>query len=144
MLSTFTILEVLAILFGPYRGASLHYADHPLLYKIDTEDPYVFYKNNRIVHANYVKGNKDGEFYADNKEYNMHSKISLNSHFKIDSTRFDFKIKSAIHIPKTTYKDGNTILAISGNEGGDKIFRDFLINNSTNDANLKWNFRQKL
>ena len=113
MLSLFIILEGLAILFGLYRGDFLHYADIPLLYKIDTEGPYVFYKNDNSVHANYVKRNKDDEFYVDKKKYNIISEISLSSHFKLDSIRFDFKMKSAIYIPKTTYKNGNTILAIS-------------------------------
>ena len=140
VLSTFIILGGLAVLFGLYQGASLHYADHPLMYKIDTEGPYVFYKNDSIVDVNYVKGNKNDGFYVHKKEYNIHSEISLNSYFQIDSTSFDFKIKAAIHIPKTTYQDGNTIVAISDIEGGYKTFRDFLINNNVIDVNLNWIF----
>jgi hypothetical protein len=128
------------VLFGLYHGASLHYADRPLMYKIDTEGPYIFYKNDSIVDVNYVKGNKNDGFYVHKKEYNIHSEISLNSYFQIDSTSFNFHIKTAIHIPKTTYQDGNTIVAISDIEGGYKKFRDLLINNSVIDASLNWIF----
>jgi hypothetical protein len=128
------------VLFGLYHGASLHYTDRPLMYKIDTEGPYIFYKNDSIVDVNYVKGNKNDGFYVHKKEYNIHSEISLNSYFQIDSTSFNFQIKTAIHIPKTTYQDGNTIVAISDIEGGYKTFRDFLINNNVIDASLNWIF----
>lgn len=111
MLSLFIILEGLAILFGLYPGDFLHYADIPLLYKIDTEGPYVFYKNDSSVHANYVKRNKDDEFYVDKKKYNIISEISLSILNLILYALI--LMKSAIYIPKTTSKNGNTILAIS-------------------------------
>jgi len=138
ILSTILVLGGLAVLFGLYHGASLHYADHPLMYNIDNEGPYVFYKNDSILNVNYVKGNKDDGFYIDTKEYNINSEISTTSNFQIDSTSFEFIINSDIQIPKTTYTDGNPIVAISDIEGGYKTFRDFLINSNVIDANLNW------
>lgn len=140
IVSTLLILAVIAVLFGLYHGASLHYGDHPLMYNIGNEGPYVFYKNDSILNVNYVKGNKDDGFYVDKKEYPINSEISTTSYFQIDSTSFDFKIKSDITIPKTTYNDGNPIVAVSDIEGGYKTFRDFLINSKVIDANLNWTF----
>lgn len=137
---TLLILTTIVVLFGLYHGASLHYGDHPLMYNINNEGPYVFYKNDSIVSVNYVKGNKVDGFNVDKKEYPINSEISTSCYFQIDSTRFDFNIKSEIKIPKTTYNDGNPIVAISDIEGGYKTFRDFLINSSVIDANLNWTF----
>ncbi|MGK0388582.1 MAG: hypothetical protein ACI94Y_001312 [Maribacter sp.] len=140
ILSTIIVLGGFAVVFGLYHGASLHYADHPLMYKIGNEGPYVFYENDSILNVNYVKGNKEDGFYVDKKEYSINSEISASSYFQIDSTSFEFKIKSDIKIPKTTYDDGNPILAVSDIEGGYKTFRDFLINSKVIDANLNWTF----
>ncbi|MDO5981266.1 metallophosphoesterase [Flavivirga spongiicola] len=140
ILSTILVLGCLAIAFGLYHGASLHYADHPLMYNIDNEGPYVFYKNDSILNINYVKGNKADGFYVDKKEYAINSEVSISSYFQIDSTSFNFKIKSDFKIPKTTYNDGNPIVAISDIEGGYKAFRDFLINTNVIDADLNWTF----
>ena len=140
ILSTILVLGGIAVAFGLYHGASLHYADHPLMYNIDNEGPYVFYKNDSILSVNYVKGNKGDGFYVDKKEYAINSEISTTSYFQIDSTSFDFKIKSDIKIPKTTYNDGNPIVAVSDIEGSYKAFRDFLINTNVIDSNLNWTF----
>jgi len=140
ILSTIIVLGGFAVVFGLYHGASLHYADHPLMYNIGNDGPYVFYKNDSILNVNYVKGNKDDGFYVDKKEYSINSEISTTSYFQIDSTSFEFKIKSDIKIPKTTYDDGNPIVAVSDIEGGYKTFRDFLINSKVIDANLNWIF----
>lgn len=142
ILSTVLILGVIAIFFGLYHGASLHYGDHPLMYKIDNEGPYVFYKNDSILNVNYIKGNKKDGFYVDKEEYSLTSETILTCDFQIDSTSFDFALKSDIKIPKTEYNDGNPILAISDIEGGYKSFRDFLINNKVIDANLNWTFKK--
>jgi len=140
ILSTLLILAVIAVLFGLYHGASLHYGDNPLMYKIDNEGPYVFYKNDSILNVNYIKGNKEDGFYVDEKEYSVASEISTTCYFQLDSTSFDFNIKSDIKISKTTYSDGNPILAISDIEGGYKTFRDFLINSKVIDSDLNWKF----
>lgn len=137
---TFLTLGVLAVLFGLYHGASLHYGDHPLMMTIDNEGPYVFFENDSILNVNYIKGNKMNGFYVDKKEYSVNSEIITKSYFQIDSTSFDFTLKSDIKIPKTMYNDGNPIIAISDIEGGYKTFRDFLINSKVIDANLNWTY----
>ena len=140
ILSTILVLGSIAVVFGLYHGASLHYADNPLMYKIGNEGPYVFYKNDSILNVNYVKGNEEDGFYVDKKEYSIDSEVSITTSFQIDSSSFDFKIKSDIKIPKTTYNDGNPIIAVSDIEGGYKTFRDFLINTNVIDVNLNWTF----
>ena len=137
---TFLIIGIMAVLFGLYHGANLHYGDHPLMYKIGDEGPYAFYKNDSILNVNYVKGNKNNGFYVDKKEYSVNSEITVKSYFQIDSTSFEFKINSDIKIPKTTYNDENPVIAISDIEGGYKSFRDFLINSKVIDKNLNWTF----
>jgi hypothetical protein len=130
----------MAVLFGLYHGASLHYGDHPLMYKIDKEGPYVFYENDSVLNVNYIKGTKENGFYIDKKEYSVNSEIFAKSYFQIDSTSFDFKLSSDIRPPKTAYNDGNPLIAISDIEGGYKAFRDFLIQNQVIDKNLNWTF----
>ncbi|MFT4646103.1 MAG: hypothetical protein ACI8ZX_002528, partial [Planctomycetota bacterium] len=126
--ATFLVLATIAVTVLLNIGASLHYGDHELMYIVDNEGPYVFYKNDSTLQVNYIKGHKKDGFYVDKKEYAINSEISSTSYFQIDSTSFDFKIKSDIKIPQTTYNDGNPIVAVSDIEGGYKSFRDFLIN----------------
>ena len=140
IVSTLLVLVAIAIPFGLYHGASLHYGDHPLMFTIDNDGPYVFYNNDSIINVNYIKGTKTDGFYVDKKEYAINSEVLATSYFQIDSSSFDFKIKSDIKIPKTTYNDGNPIVAISDIEGGYKSFRDFLINSNVIDSNLNWTF----
>lgn len=140
ILLTFIVLGGLAVIFGLYNGASLHYGDNPLMYKIGDEGPYVFYENDSVLSVNYVRGSEDDGFYLDKKKYPSNSEIPTTSYFQIDSTSFDFKLKSEIKPPKTTYNDGNPIVAVSDIEGGYKTFRDFLINSKVIDANLNWIF----
>ena len=110
------------------------------MYTIDNDGPYVFYKNDSIINVNYIKGSKTDGFYVDSKEYAINSKVLATSYFQIDSSSFDFKIKSDIEIPKTTYNDENPIIAISDIEGGYKSFRDFLIQTRVIDNKLNWIF----
>ena len=138
--STIIVLGVIGVLFGLYHGASLHYGDHPLMNKLGDEGPYVFYKNDSTLNVNYIRGNKDDGFYIDKKEYLVNSEITAKSYFQIDSTSFDFKINSEVKKFKSTYTDGNPIIAISDIEGGYKTFRDFLINSKVIDKNLNWTF----
>ena len=58
ILSTIIVLGGFAVVFGLYHGAALHYGDSPLIYKMNNEGPYVFYKNDSILNVNFVKGNK--------------------------------------------------------------------------------------
>ena len=139
-IATILILGIIAVVFGLYHGAALHYGDNPLMYKVNNEGPYVFYKNDSILNVNYIKGNRDDGFYVDSKEYSISSDITSTSYFQIDSTSFDFTINSDIKTPKTMYNDENPIIAISDIEGGFKSFRDFLIQNQVIDNNLNWTF----
>ncbi|MFT4662824.1 MAG: hypothetical protein ACI9AT_000090 [Ulvibacter sp.] len=139
-IATIMVLGSIAVIFGLNIGASLHYADHPLIYAIDNEGPFVFYENDSILNVNYIRGNKDHGFYVDEKKHAVTAEIPLTSYFQIDSTSFDFSIKSNIEPVKSTYNDGYPIIAISDIEGGYKTFRDFLINNKVIDENLNWIF----
>ena len=140
LLASILVLGTMAVLFGLYHGASLHYGDHPLMYKIGNEGPYVFYKNDSVLNINYIKGTKENGFYIDKKEYSVNSEIVAKSNFQIDSSSFEFIITPDIKSPKTSYIDGNPIIAISDIEGGYKSFRDFLIQNQVIDKNLNWIF----
>ena len=138
--ATILILGVIGVSFGLYHGANLHYGDHPLMYKIANEGPYVFYKSDHVLNINYIKGNRTDGFYVDQKEYFIHSEMTLKCYFQIDSSSFDVEINSDIKNTNTTYNDGNPIIAISDIEGGYKTFRDFLINSKVIDENLNWTF----
>lgn len=140
LLLTLIVLGAVLIPFGLYHGASLHYSDHPLIYNIENEGPYVFYKNDSILNVNYIKGNKTDGFYVDRKDYAINSEVSITSYFQIDSTSFNFNLRSNFKSPKTTYNDGNQIVAVSDIEGGYKTFRDFLINSNVIDTQLNWTF----
>ena len=137
---TIFILGTSGILFGLYHGASLHYSDHPLMYKIGNEGPYFFYKNDSTLQVNQIRGSRKEGFNVENKEYSTTSKITTNCYFQIDSTSFDFTINTDIKTPKTIYNDDYPIMAISDIEGGYKTFRDFLITNKVIDENLNWIF----
>lgn len=138
--ATILILGVIGVSFGLYHGANLHYGDHPLMYKIANEGPYVFYKSDHVLNINYLKGNRTDGFYVDQKEYFIHSEMTVKCYFQIDSSSFDVEINSDIKSTNTTYNDGNPIIAISDIEGGYKTFRDFLINSKVIDENLNWTF----
>ena len=137
---TIIVLGAILIPFGLYHGASLHYSDHPLIYNIEDDGPYVFYKNDSVLNLNYIKGTKKEGFYVDTKEYAIHSEIKATSYFQIDSSSFDIHIKSEFKSPKATYNDGFPIIAISDIEGSYKAFRDFLINSNVIDKDLNWIF----
>ena len=137
---TFFVLAIIAILFGLYHGASASYAHNPLRLAFDGEGPYAFYKNDTTLHVNYIKGNKEDGFYLDQKEYITNSSIPASCFFPLDSTGFNFTLKTDFEIPKTIYSDNNKILAISDIESGYKTFRDFLVNNKVIDGNLNWTF----
>ncbi len=138
--STILALGIMAIFFGLYHGASLHYGDLPSKYKIDNEGPYVFYENDSVLSVTHIKGNRKEGFYIDRKEHAITSEIETTCSFQIDDTSFDFTLELDIEPPKTKYDDGNPIMAISDIEGGYGTFRDFLINSKVIDTNLNWIF----
>lgn len=137
---TILVLAAIAIPFGLYHGASLHYADHELMYTLDKEGPYVFYENDSILSVNQIRGNKEDGFYADQKHFPIDSNITATSYYQIDSSSFSFTINPEIKIPNTTYNDNEPIVAISDIEGGYQTFRDFLIQNKVINKDLDWTF----
>ena len=137
---TILILGIAGVLFGLYHGAALHYDDNPMMMNLDKEGPYIFYKNDSILNVNYIKGNQKDGFYLEQKNHLIGSNISASCYFPLDSTSFEYSIKTDFKTPKNTYNDNNVILAISDIEGGYKAFRDFLINSNVIDVNLNWIF----
>ena len=137
---TILVLGAIGVLFGLYHGAGLHYGDNPLMMDWDKEGPYIFYKSDSMLQVNYIKGNKDDGFYLEQKNYPIDSLISASCYFSLDSSSFDFSIKTDFETPMSTYNDNNKILAISDIESGYKTFRDFLINSKVIDKNLNWTF----
>ena len=100
---TILVLGAIGVLFGLYHGAGLHYGDNPLMMDWDKEGPYIFYKSDSMLQVNYIKGNKDDGFYLVQKNY------------PLDSSSFDFSIKTDFETPMSTCNDNNKILAISDN-----------------------------
>ncbi|NER13440.1 hypothetical protein GWK08_08335 [Leptobacterium flavescens] len=137
---TILVLGITAVLIGLYMGASLNYADRPGKWNMEKEGPYVFFENDSVLSVNHIRGNRDKGFYVDKKEYPIGSEIEATSYFSLDATDFNFSLKTDFKTPKTTYDDGNKILAISDIESGYKTFRDFLINSKVIDAELNWTF----
>jgi len=137
---TILVLGIGGILFGLYHGAGLHYGDNPKMMEWDKDGPYAFYKNDSILNVNYIKGNQDDGFFLDQKNYSIDSIIPASCYFPLDSTSFEFSIRTDFKTPKNAYNDDNVILAISDIESGYKTFRDFLINSKVIDKNLNWIF----
>lgn len=137
---TIIILSTIGVLFGLYHGASLHYGDNPIMMDWDKDGPYVFYKNDSTLNVNYIRGNQDDGFYLEQKDYSVNSKISGFSYFPLDSTSFEFSLKTNFQNPASTYDDHHSILAISDIESGFATFRDFLINSKVIDQKLNWIF----
>ncbi len=137
---TFLILGITTALFGLYHGASLRYAENPVMMNWDKDGPYVFYKNDSTWTINYIRGNQVDGFYTDQKDHNIGSAVSAYSYFSLDSTQFEFSLTGHIETPESSYSDNEKVLAISDIESGFKTFRDFLINNKVIDEKLEWLF----
>lgn len=137
---TIFMLAISAILFGLYHGASASYGHNPKRIAFNGEGPYLFYQNDSTVQVNYIRGNKNEGFYLDQKDYSTTDNIPAQCFFPLDSTKFDFSIKSNFEIPQTIYNDNNKVLAISDIESGYKTFRDFLISSKVINQNLNWTF----
>jgi len=137
---TIGVLLFIGIIILVSLNGSIEYRNNPLKINLDREGPYVFYENDSILNVNYIRGNKTDGFYVDQKEYGANEHILASSYFPLDSSKFNFTIKSEFNIPNTTYSDNQPILAISDIESGYKAFRDFLINNKIIDNNLNWTF----
>ncbi|MEE9363168.1 MAG: metallophosphoesterase [Cellulophaga sp.] len=130
----------LLFIIGYYLGAEYHSGDNPLAANWDNEGPYIFYENDSVLNVRYIMGNEKEGLYEREKKYHVDSLISVRSHYPLDSSSFDFSIKSNNKTPKSTYRDNGDILAISDVEGSYKAFRDFLIHSKVIDEDLNWTF----
>ncbi|WP_461588917.1 metallophosphoesterase [Winogradskyella sp.] len=126
--------------FGLYHGASMHYGDNPMMMDWDKDGPYAFIKNDSTTVVNYIRGNQDNGFYLDIKEYPAGATIKASTYFPLDSTTFEFNLKTDFKRPPSVYNDNKKVLAISDIESGFKTFRDFLMANNVIDKNLNWIF----
>ena len=140
--ATVLILGIIGVSVIVYLNGTLNYGQNPLRYNLNNEGPYVFYENDTVFNINYIKGNKEDGFYVEQKKKSISEKVTVSCLFPLDSTRFSFELQSEFKIPKSTYNDGNKILAISDIESGYRSFRDFLITNKVIDNNLNWTFGQ--
>ncbi len=137
---TIIILLTIGIIILLSENGAVHYGDNPLRLDMDKEGPYVFYNNDSILQTNYLRGNKTEGFYLEQESFKRDTTIRVSCFFRLDSTEFSFNLKPKFEIPKTTYNDGQPILAISDIESGYRTFRDFLMNANVIDANLNWTF----
>jgi hypothetical protein len=121
-------------------NGSLEYGNNPLAINLEKDGPYVFYETDSTLNVNYIRGNKTDGFYLDKTAYQSKDEILASCYFQLDTSSFNFIIKSEIISPKATYDDNQPILAVSDIESGFKTFRDFLIKNKVIDENLDWIF----
>lgn len=143
LFGTIIVLTLVGIIVLISLNGSFEYGNNPSRLNLDNEGPYIFYKNDSILTINYIKGNKSDGFYLDKKEHTSNSKnIVANCYFPLDSSTFNFTVKSNFVTPKTIYNDKQPIIAISDIESGYKTFRDFLITNKVIDNNLHWIFKK--
>ena len=137
---TITVLLIIGVITLVSLNGSFDYGKNPLNINLEYEGPYVFYETDSTINVNFIKGNKTDGFYLDQKEYAINEEIPTSCYFPLDSSTFNFTLKSNFTIPNDTYSDNEPILAISDIESGYKTFRDFLINSKVIDINLNWTF----
>ncbi|MEH6759629.1 metallophosphoesterase [Maribacter arcticus] len=135
----FSILLIGVIVVVSMHG-SIGYSTNPQSIHLDKEGPYAFYENDSTLTVKYIKGNKTDGFYLDEKKYNSNEAIKVSCFFPLDSTAFNFTLKSEFKVPKSIYNNNEPILAISDIESGYKTFRDFLIQNKVINSQLDWTF----
>lgn len=139
--TTLLALIITAVVTILSLNGTIYYADNPVKKNWVKEGPYIFFENDSIISVNHITGNREDGLRVDRKEYRIGSEIKTSSYFNLDGSHFEFVIDTSnIKIPKTTYNDGNKILAISDIESGYKTFRDFLINNKVINKDLEWTF----
>lgn len=137
---TVLTLALIAICFGLYHGATMHYGDNPLKRNLNNEGPYAFYENDSTISLNYIQGNNNDGFYVTKTIHQSNALIKATSYFSLDDSSFKFNIQSKFSVPPVSYNDNEDILAISDIEGGYKSFRDFLIKSQVIDSKLNWIF----
>jgi hypothetical protein len=134
------ILIPVLLYVGHSLGARLHYADNPLAMDWDNEGPYVFFDADNALSIEYIKSNAEGGLHAERTKRPIDSPITLTCHYPLDSTRFEFAIRTEFTTPPSVYDDGNRILAISDIESNYGALRDFLVGANVIDDDLNWTF----
>ena len=81
ILTTIIILASVAIPFGLYHGAALHYGHNKLTYQVDNQVLLSFYKNDTILSVNYLKENRADGFHLHIIEYPNNSGSSISCFF---------------------------------------------------------------
>lgn len=134
------VLTAVLLYVGYSIGARVHYGDNPLAKNWDNEGPYVFFTDDGDLGVQYIRADSSGGFYAEESTRPINSPETLASYYALDSTSFEFDVKTEFETPASVYDDGNPILAVSDIEGNYGTLRDFLIDASVIDANLEWTF----
>ncbi len=137
---TIIVMATVLIIFGLAIGASASYGDKPARLDWNNEGPYVFYETDSTVSVQYVKGDKDSGFYTRKSDYHMMDAPIVTCYNPLDSTQFEFSLRTEFNTPLTDYQDGQPIFAVSDIEGNYLAFRNFLKNNQIITEDLHWNF----
>lgn len=136
---TFFILLLMLISFGIYIGADAHLNQNPLAYRLDGEGPHVFFHGSQMT-ANTLRGDKESGYWVEQKQQMGSEGITTDVYFALEDQSFSVTINPDIQTPPVTYRDGQSIVAISDIESGFKAFRDFLIAHQVIDEQLNWTF----
>lgn len=133
----------LLLLVGVAIIVSLHgdivIGENHLAYKVGDEGPHIFFAGDTIE-AQYIRGNRSEGFFIEKQPSRADEPVDVSVHFPLDDSTFSFKVGADLVPVPTSYDDGEPIIAISDIEGNYRTFRDFLINNSVIDADLRWTF----
>ncbi len=121
-------------------NGTFNYNNNPKGLDLDKEGPYVFFDSDSSLNVNYIRGNKTDGFFLERSEHQLADTVTASCYFPLDESSFDVILDPSFETPKSTYNDGEAILAISDIESGFKTFRDYLINNSVIDSKLNWTF----
>lgn len=140
LFGTIAFLLIIGIAIVLFFNGNVHYADNPAMKNWRNEGPYVFYDTDSLISINYISGNKKEGFSSTQNKQKTSDNIELKCYFNLDSSSFDFTIKTNTEIPRCIYNDGHKIMAISDIESGYKTFRDFLIHNKVINEKLEWTF----
>ncbi|MFT5914566.1 MAG: hypothetical protein ACJAWV_000897 [Flammeovirgaceae bacterium] len=140
LLITIVLVLIVLITLAYEYGGALKYDGDEATMNWDGEGPHIFYENDSVLSVNYIRGNKTDGFSVSKQNYSIGSAITAKCFYPLDSTSFNFSIRTNFSIPKTVYSDGSDIVAISDLEGNYKAFRDFLIHSKVIDSKLNWIF----
>lgn len=140
ILGTILSLAIIGTVIIVSLNGSFEYNNNDLGIDLEMEGPYVFFDSDSIYTVNYIRGNKHDGFYLDTKAYQLNDSAHLDCYFPLDQTTFDFYLNLNFDSPRSSYNDGEPILAISDIESGFKTFKDYLMTNKIIDNHLNWSF----